>query len=50
MAELASRLGGHSSLATEAIMTTDTKPKELAVEFEWAGKNAAWAASARAAA
>jgi len=38
MAELAAGLGDHSDLATEAIMTTDTKPKELAVEFELGGK------------
>jgi glutamate N-acetyltransferase/amino-acid N-acetyltransferase len=38
MAELAAGLGDHSDLATEAIMTTDTRPKELAVEFEIGGK------------
>ena len=33
MAELVAGLGDHSALATEAIMTTDTKPKEIAVSF-----------------
>ena len=37
MAELASGLGDHSDLATEAIMTTDTKPKEIAVSFTVGG-------------
>ena len=31
-------LGDHSDLAAEGIMTTDTKKKEIAVEFEIAGK------------
>ena len=37
MAELAAGLGDHSDLATEAIMTTDTKPKEIAVSFKLGG-------------
>ncbi|MGI6028781.1 MAG: bifunctional ornithine acetyltransferase/N-acetylglutamate synthase [Candidatus Heteroscillospira sp.] len=37
MAELAAGLGDHSDRATEAIMTTDTKPKEIAVSFEIGG-------------
>ena len=37
MAELAAGLGDHSDLATEAIMTTDTKPKEIAVSFTVGG-------------
>ena len=32
--ELVCGLGDHSDLACEAIMTTDTKPKEIAFEFE----------------
>ena len=32
--ELADGLGNHSDLACEAIMTTDTRPKEIAFEFE----------------
>ena len=34
MAELVEGLGDHSDLAENAIMTTDTVPKEAAVEFE----------------
>ena len=34
IADLASGLGAHSDLACEAIMTTDTRPKEIAFEFE----------------
>ena len=37
MAALAAGLGDHSGLAEEAIMTTDTKPKEIAVEFDVGG-------------
>ena len=37
MAELVSGLGDHSDLACEAIMTTDTKPKEIALSFEIGG-------------
>ncbi len=37
MAELAAGLGEHSDLAVNAIMTTDTVPKEVAVEFELSG-------------
>lgn len=37
MAELAAGLGDHSDFATEAIMTTDTKPKEIAVSFDIGG-------------
>ena len=37
MEELAAGLGDHSNLAEDAIMTTDTVPKEAAVEFEIAG-------------
>ncbi len=37
MAELASGLGDNSNLAEDAIMTTDTVPKEAAVEFEIEG-------------
>ena len=32
--ELTDGLGNHSDLACEAIMTTDTRPKEIAFEFE----------------
>ena len=35
--ELAAGLGDHSALAELAIMTTDTKAKEIAVEFEVSG-------------
>ena len=38
-----------NSAAVEAIMTTDTMPKEVAVEFEINGKNALWAVCLRAA-
>ena len=34
MADLAAGLGDHSDFATEAIMTTDTKLKEIAVSFD----------------
>ena len=37
MAELVKGLGDHSDLAENAIMTTDTVPKEVAVEFEAGG-------------
>jgi len=37
MAELVAGLGDHSDLACEAIMTTDTKPKEIALSFEIGG-------------
>ena len=37
MAELAAGLGDHSDLAAEAIMTTDTKKKEIAVTFTAGG-------------
>ena len=37
MAELAAGLGDHSDRAEDAIMTTDTVPKEAAVEFEISG-------------
>ncbi len=37
MAELTAGLGDHSDLAENAIMTTDTVPKEAAVEFEIGG-------------
>ncbi len=37
MPELAAGLGDHSDLAEDAIMTTDTVPKEAAVEFEISG-------------
>ena len=37
MAELVAGLGDHSDLACEAIMTTDTKPKEIAISFEIGG-------------
>ena len=37
MPELAAGLGDHSDLAELAIMTTDTKAKEIAVEFELSG-------------
>ena len=36
--ELVGGLGDHSGLAAEAIMTTDTKKKEIAVEFTVGGK------------
>ena len=36
--ELADGLGDHNDLACEAIMTTDTRPKEIAFEFEIGGK------------
>ena len=36
--ELADGLGDHNDLACEAIMTTDTRPKEIAFEFEICGK------------
>lgn len=36
--ELAGGLGDHNDLACEAIMTTDTRPKEIAFEFEIGGK------------
>ena len=36
--ELVGGLGDHSDLAAEAIMTTDTKKKEIAVEFTVGGK------------
>ncbi len=36
--ELAKGLGAHSDFAVEAIMTTDTRPKEIAFEFEVDGK------------
>ena len=36
--ELVKGLGDHSDLAAEAIMTTDTKKKEIAVEFTVGGK------------
>ncbi|MGM9644678.1 MAG: bifunctional glutamate N-acetyltransferase/amino-acid acetyltransferase ArgJ [Eubacteriales bacterium] len=36
--ELIEGLGDHSDLAAEAIMTTDTKKKEIAVEFTVGGK------------
>jgi glutamate N-acetyltransferase/amino-acid N-acetyltransferase len=35
---LAAGLGAHSDLACEGIMTTDTKPKEIAFEFTVGGK------------
>ena len=35
---LVSGLGNHSDLACEGIMTTDTRPKEIAVEFTVGGK------------
>ena len=35
---LADGLGNNSALACEAIMTTDTRPKEIALEFEVGGK------------
>ena len=35
---LADGLGDNSALACEAIMTTDTRPKEIALEFEVGGK------------
>ena len=35
---LVAGLGAHSDLACEGIMTTDTKPKEIAVEFTIGGK------------
>ena len=38
MDELAGGLGDHNDLACEAIMTTDTRPKEIAFEFEIGGK------------
>jgi glutamate N-acetyltransferase/amino-acid N-acetyltransferase len=38
MDELVSGLGDHNDLACEAIMTTDTRPKEIAFEFEIGGK------------
>ena len=38
IADLAAGLGDHSNLACEAIMTTDTRPKEIAFEFEIGGK------------
>ena len=38
MDELVSGLGVHNDLACEAIMTTDTRPKEIAFEFEIGGK------------
>ena len=34
ISDLADGLGAHSDLACEAIMTTDTRPKEIAFEFE----------------
>ena len=34
IADLVGGLGDHSDLACEAIMTTDTRPKEIAFEFE----------------
>ncbi len=37
MEELAAGLGDHSDFAEDAIMTTDTVPKEAAVEFEVGG-------------
>ena len=37
MADLAAGLGDHSDLAAEAIMTTDTKKKEIAVSFTAGG-------------
>ena len=37
MAELVAGLGDHSDLACEAIMTTDTKPKEIAISFDIGG-------------
>ena len=37
MAELVAGLGKHSDFAANAIMTTDTKMKEIAVEFEVGG-------------
>ncbi len=36
--ELVNGMGNNSDLACEAIMTTDTKPKEIAFEFELDGK------------
>ncbi len=36
--ELAQGLGNHSDFAVEAIMTTDTRPKEISFEFEIDGK------------
>ena len=38
IAPLADGLGNNSALACEAIMTTDTRPKEIALEFEVGGK------------
>ena len=38
MTSLADGLGDNSALACEAIMTTDTRPKEIALEFEVGGK------------
>ena len=38
MNSLANGLGDNSALACEAIMTTDTRPKEIALEFEVGGK------------
>ena len=38
MDELAGGLGDHNDLACEAIMTTDTRPKEIAFEFYVGGK------------
>ena len=38
MDELVAGLGDHNDLACEAIMTTDTRPKEIAFEFEIGGK------------
>ena len=38
ISDLASGLGDNSELACEAIMTTDTKKKEIAFEFEVGGK------------
>ena len=35
--DLVNGLGDHSDLACEAIMTTDTRPKEIAFEFEISG-------------
>lgn len=39
MRSLVEGLGDHSNLAAEGIMTTDTKQKEIAVEFEIGGKS-----------
>ncbi len=41
MAELVAALGDHSTDANEAIMTTDVAKKEVAIEFEIAGKRCA---------